>query len=256
MKSQFLHFDSSFSTPKSNPTSTSSSTLDCYNTVYTTTQLFKKVKKIALKSLEMPIAFYNVRTGSTDTLKFIYNGVFHTVTITEANYTTIQDLLDNINYYINADFSIPSLTIAPYGATNLVFNTNISYPFSIIDTNLSKYILGFRQGFDVNQYGQYISSKAVWNLNPDNYINMYIPSFNSFNANQSSQFATFKIPLNTYNGQIYYYFENTSFPQFVEITDPSFVFSSFNVILTDKYGNNINPKGLDYSFTILIEMNE
>lgn len=257
MHTQFLHFDSSSSINNLNPSSTSSSTLDSYNSTFKTHQIYRNVTKIHLKSVEIPVAFFNIRTGSTDTLKFIVNGTQYNLTLVEKNYTTIASLLTYLNILmtglLSGSGSTISINLLSSNVNKLQFTFSGTTPssFSIIDTNLSKYILGFRQSRDslsTNIYNAY----SVWNLNIDNYINLYIPAFLA-NANQSSQFSSFKIPLNTFNGQVYYYFENNSFPQYIEIKDSNFTLASFNAIIMDKFGNNINSMGLDYSFTLLLE---
>ena len=61
------------------------------------------------------------------------------------------------------------------------------------------------------------------------------------------------IPLNASNNQIYYYFDNTSFSQFIDIDDTYLILNNITVILLDRFGNNINPNGLDWSYPLLIE---
>ena len=82
---------------------------------------------------------------------------------------------------------------------------------------------------------------------------MSIPTLNSTNAYMSGTISTFKIPLNSQTNQIYYYFDNLSFNQYVDIADVNFVLSSLTVVITDRFGKNLNPNGLDYSFTLQIE---
>lgn len=82
---------------------------------------------------------------------------------------------------------------------------------------------------------------------------MYIPTLNSMNASMSNQVSTFKIPLNSVYNQIYFYQESSSFSQSVDIYDINLRFTNIVVILTDRFGNNLHPNGLDYSFTLMIE---
>ena len=74
------------------------------------------------------------------------------------------------------------------------------------------------------------------------------------NASMSGQQTTFKIPLNSVTNQVYFYQEQTSFAQWVDITDQKLTLSSLTVILADKYGKDLNPNGLDYSFTLALEL--
>ena len=83
---------------------------------------------------------------------------------------------------------------------------------------------------------------------------MYIPSLNGMNASMSGQQSTFKIPLNTVSNQVYFYQEESSFAQWVDITDKALTLSSIIVILTDKFGKDLQPNGLDFSFTLALEL--
>ena len=51
--------------------------------------------------------------------------------------------------------------------------TGTTTSFSIIDTNLSKYILGFRSSSDTLATNIFTASSSNYNLNVDNYINIY-----------------------------------------------------------------------------------
>ena len=71
----------------------------------------------------------------------------------------------------------------------------------------------------------------------------------------SNQISTFKLPLNSVQNEVYYYYqENTSFKQSIDINDSNLKFNSLVVVIFDKFGNNLNPNGLDFSFTISLEM--
>ena len=54
--------------------------------------------------------------------------------------------------------------------------------------------------------------------------------------------------------QVYYYFEANSFLQFVDISDMGLTLSSLTVIILDRFGYNLNPMGLDYSFSLALEL--
>lgn len=260
MKSQFLHFDSSTSNYILDTKNTSGNTKNCYKSQYLCNQSFSNIKRVHLKSVELPYGFTNIRTGSTDILQFILNGTSYSVSLNEKNYTNISNLLTDINA---ACLSKVTNIILTFGLTSSLINPNrliitfsgsiLTNSFSIIDTNLSKYILGFRSSTDTLVGYQYSASYSNYNLNFDNYINMYIPTFNCMSANQGGLFSTFKIPLNSATGQIYYYFDNNSFHQHVDITNEKMILSNMIVIFYDKFGNNLNPNGLDVSFTLLLE---
>ncbi len=237
---QFLHFDSISSQYIYDLNNTSGNCSNAFKTNFSMTTSFRKIKKVSLKSVEMVISFSNIRIGSTNTFMFMLNGTQYLVTLAEQNYTTINSFLAVMTSSCNSILSGYTIT----------FTGSIS-SFSVIDTNLSKYILGFRTT-DTFISNVYLATTANYNLNPDHYLNIYMPSLNSFNANQNGSWSTFKLPLDTINNQIYYYQDESSFEQFVQINDDNLVLSSLQVHILDRFGKNINSYGADYSFTLLI----
>ena len=49
---------------------------------------------------------------------------------------------------------------------------------------------------------------------------------------------------------IYFDYENTSFSQFVELTDNNAVIGNLQMTINDRFGNIINNNGLDFSFSL------
>ena len=253
--SQYLHFDSINSNYITDVNNTSGNTKNCFKAVFPMTIALKKIKKVHLKSVEMSVGFPNIRTGSTDKLTYILNGTTYTTTLAETNYTSIATFLTAIGTACSATVG-GGLTMAFALTTN---NNNIKITFSgatvttfvFVDTNLSKYICGFRT---TDTYSSnLITGSCNYSLSADNYINIYMPSFNSLNANQTGNYSTFKLPLNTITNQVYFYQEASSFSQSVDIEDDNLVLSSLTVHIYDRFGKNLNPNGLDYSFTLAVD---
>ncbi len=259
-RSQFLHLDSANATQLPDTNNSSGVTSTPYKANYKLNQVFTKIKRVYLNSVELPIGFTNIRKGSTDVVTFILNGTTYSITLTEKNYTTVASLITDINTAITA-LAIPSITVtlaltsSTSNPNRLLINfTGTVTTFSIVDTNLSKYILGFRAGKDALVGSVYSASTANYNLNPDNYIVMYVPTLNAMNASMSNQLSTYKIPLNSVNNQVFFYVEEGSFRQWVDITDSGLTLSNLTVILYDKYGKDLNPNNLDFSFTMCLEL--
>ena len=78
-RSQFLHFDSANATYIPDVNNTTTSTTNPYRSQYAMSQTFHRVKRVHLCSLELPVGFTNVRTGSTNTFSFSLNGSFYSV---------------------------------------------------------------------------------------------------------------------------------------------------------------------------------
>lgn len=258
-RSQFLHFDSAQATYITDATNTTGNSSNPYKALFPMNQSFRRIKRVYLKSTELPIGFSNVRTGSTNTIAFKLNGTIYTVTLPERYHQTMTTLLFDLNGACSTGFSgtfiafslTPSI-LTPYRVVANFSGTTVS-TFQWIDTNLSKYILGFRStdilsGANAPMYGS-----CNYNLSPDNYILMYVPSLNSMNANMGGQISTFKIPLLGFTNSVFFYFDGNSFEQYVDISDDNLVLSGLQVVLFDKWGKNLSPNGLDWSFTLKVE---
>lgn len=250
---QFLHFDSinaEYIQDFNNVSQVSNS----YNAKYSMTSVFKNVTRIYLTSLEMPVGFCNVRKGSTDTLSFVYNGSLYNFVLPEKNYSSIGSLLQDLNNAMLTYSSVFQLTFNAVGLrVSAVFNTAPT-SFSFVDTNLSQYILGFRNKYDTLVGNTYLASYSNYNLNGDNYIHLYMPNIPSINASMSGNAkSTFKVPFQSVSNNVYFYQQESSFEQYVEVTKTNFTLSDLTVIIYDRYGNVINPRGYDFSFTLRLE---
>ena len=256
-RTQLLHFDSVYATYLRDLNSSTGNITMPYRAQFTMNQTFRKIKRVYLKSIEIPVGFCNVRTGSTATLTMLVNGTSYSVVLAEKNYTSIAILIADLNTACTSLVSGVTITFASTTslATPLRLKiTTTAATFSIVDTNLSKYILGFRAANDSLVSGVYAASSSNHNLNPDNYFLMHIPSLNGMNASVGGPLqSTFKIPLNCITNQVYYYFESSSFTQYVDIRDPNMVLSNLIVYIVDRFGNAISPNGLDYSFSLSLD---
>ena len=100
----------------------------------------------------------------------------------------------------------------------------------------------------------YLASQSTYNLNPDNYISLFIPQLSGCVADMNGSNTTiFKIPMNCIYGMTYFFQENLNFKQQVEITDKNFRLTDLTITVYDRYGKNIENNGLDYSLSLLIE---
>ena len=255
--SQYLHFDSAAATYTTDTTNTTGNSTNPYKAFFPMNQSFRKIKRVYLKSCEIPVGFSNIRTGSTNSLLFKINGTTYGVSLNEKYYQTMDALITDINTACAGgfggsvpSFSITSSTTTPYRLAVTFSGTTVT-TFQFQDTNLSKYILGFRSTDPLA--ANTVNSSCNYNLSADSYILMYMPNLNSMNASMSGQTSTFKIPLLGFTNSVFYYFDMASFVQYVDITDQNLVLSGLQVVLFDKFGKNIQPNGLDWSMTLQIE---
>ena len=259
-RTQFAHFDSCQAKYITDVNNTTGVSANPYKASFPMNQTFSKIKRVYLKSVELPQGFSNVRKGATDNLKFTLNGTTYSVTLNEKYYSSITTLITDLNTAcvgvvggVTITFSLSQLLTTP-NRLLITFSGTTVTTFTIIDTNLSKYVLGFRAGIDTLAGQVYSASYSNFNLSFDNYILLYIPSLNGMNACMGQQISTFKIPLNSNTNTVYYYFEGSSFSQFVDITDRNLNLSSLTVFVYDRFGYNLTPMGLDYSFSLAIEL--
>ena len=264
---QYLNFDSlggstynttsnysSYPINASNPTTAPNS----FNAEFKLQTPLQRIKKIHLKSVEIPITWNNIRLNSKlNTIAVattLSGGVYtnlYSISLADKNYNNIQTLLDDIN----TAFSVL------YPATNIVFSNVNNYiritsssteiftgNIYVLSTNLS-YLLGFRTALDT-MTTRVTTTSTVYLLNIDNYINMYVTNKNTRNANGT--LCHFKIPTNTPNGIVYYLNESNSYPQSIDVST-HIPIDRLNVVLTDRFGYSINSSGCDYSFTLGFE---
>ena len=254
---QFIHFDSIFANYVTDTNNTTGITNSAYKAIFPMNQSFRNVTRVYFKSVELPIGFSNIRKGSTDTITFVLNGTTYNIILPEKNYTTMASLLTDLNNYIGgytlSGNATMILSVWPALPNRLMIYLTNTTSFKFIDTNLSKYILGIRSADLLIENAAVYAAYSGFNLNPDNYILAYIPTLNGINGCQGWSIGTFKIPMNTIQGQVYFYQSGSSFEQFVDITNPDLVITNLEVTLFDRYGNNLNPTGFDYSFTLAFE---
>jgi hypothetical protein len=226
------------------------------------TPLFN-IKKIYLKSIEIPIGFNNIRASSKTNIIAVSNstnadGTYkspYSISLPDKTYSNINTLITDINAAflalyptVNIIFAVNSsgyITVS--SSTSLTFNLNIL----VIPTNLS-YMLGFRNDSNI-MITRLTTAPAVYMLNIDNYINMYISNLStSHSHNQNGILCHFKIITNCINGTIYYVAENNSYEQCIEINS-TIPITELNIVFTDRFGYSLNSSGLDYSCTFSFE---
>ena len=237
---------------------------NAFNATFNLASPLKNIKKVSLKSIEIPIGWNNIRVNSRlniigvasnyDSVTKLFSNIY-SVSIPDKTYSNINVLITDINIAfaslypsVNIIFSIVN-SYVNVTSTNTSIFTNFLY---MIPTNLT-YMLGFRANFDVYSVRK-TDAPAVYLLNIDNYINMTITNLSAsgINNNANGVSSHFKIITNTVNNVIYYVAENNSFSQNINI-NPNYPITNISVILTDRFGYSLNSAGLDYSFTLEFE---
>lgn len=204
-------------------------------------QTHRKLRSVSLKSAEIPIGFYNVRAP------------YNTVTIASTTYTippgnyNITTLCSAINSVITAGIG----SFAPNaGASTVTFTSAIgSVTFSSFAGSIPNllYFIGFVNG----QSGSVITGTNSYMVNFDTYISIYIPNLR--NSSLEPSFITYKIPITVASGGVQYYSERSQFSQELYIFDRMIMFDRLDIQVRDRFGQQLNNNGIDWSFTIEIE---
>lgn len=253
LKTQFLHFDSihaQYVTDFSNNTDVP----NAYNCIFKTHTTFENVERVSLTGLKLPVGFVNVRKGSTDSVTFLVNGNICIVVLQEKNYTTIFNLISDLN--LACVGIVPNLTITFSQSPTVprllatLSGSLVVTSFSIADTYLSMYLLGFRKAQDKLVAGVYAASFSNYNLNADNYIHIYSKNVPGVNAAMGGGArSSFKIPFNSVSNNVFFIAEQNNFVQFIDCRNSNFNLSSINAVILDRYGRG----SIHDSFTLSIQ---
>lgn len=245
--SETLHFDSIYSTyvqPSNDP----------FDARYNLSVPLTNIRKIFLRSVEMPINFVNIRnTGTLNKIVIRTNlGLSYTVNVTAGNYLTIDSLLTAINNAFVGVLPSTTVTFAYSGNRVSVSATSSTITsFSLLDTNLSKHVLGFR---NVTYSGLSSTATVDYLLNADNYVVMYLKNIPSDNTSGNGNMnCSFKIPLNAVNGMVLFLADESSNKQHINVLDSSNHLSFLHVQIYDRFNELILSNNADYSFSLGIE---
>ena len=244
-----------------------------YNTSIKLMSPLHKVKKISLKSLEMPIMFNNIRSENTSSVLYFqftyasYTNIQIPIYIPSQNYTSISQLLMYINAYFTPSLIPYGLSITALSYTNTTTNqtyiqfvcnqpTAVWYFYK--DSILLSSILGVQQSARsyVVSSTSVLDGKYMYALNVDNYITLYLSNIPAATSNASGRNCSFKVPLSGTNGQVQYTGDNNQFGQIVEIQDNNFTLSQISICVYDRYGYPINGGNSNYSFSLLFEYDD
>jgi len=268
MKFQILHFDTANQWSVQSPTSVFYKTgYHPFNLTIPLPYQIKYVKKIYLKSVELPVGFTNIiDTNTSNLLSMTLSSIFDNFTysfsinLPNKNYTSMLTLLSDINTAIasnpivqqnSSHIQVPFFSVS---GQKVSINVGSNTSFTFNDTILSKFILGFSWNFYIFT-GRIYEAASNYNITYDTYLILNFPKLNAKSTGVSQQIS-FKIPYNATYNQIYFDAEYSTFSQNIETTDPNTVIGNLQLNVCDRFGNIINNNGLDWSFSLLIETSQ
>lgn len=220
LNKQIIHFDTGNSTYNYITNSVSNS----FNTNFKLAYTLQKVKKISLKSVELPIAFCNGRfsntilslgilsgtkpvsfnTASAYTTSFTLNQSF--LTLTEQNFNSITDLITAINAYLVSVWSTYSVDIPiPYFSFNTTTNkvqfiVNLWFDFGATNATANYYQFFFNDSYLLNTVLGYNKSNVSIAQSNQTYVgNPNISGSTYSNSNMQQFVYTFNNPYSLFN---------------------------------------------------------
>jgi hypothetical protein len=272
MPSKLLHFDTYYSTYLDDPTNTATTRPNAYECQFVLPAPVRKVRRVALKSAEMPITFGQTRGAVVQSscagyFAVIVAGTRYDFVMTSRTYSSITEFIVDFNESWTAYVGTPSgkggtlSVITEAGATASQFFLLFTFPTSttveFIDGPLSTAIMGFKSSVDSGT-GLQLGASQRFNLNPDNYLSMYIKEIPNPNMNVSCKPMTFKIPLSvTYSNVLYYSDQSNGFKQTIDVP-PSLGYNMdrLTVYIYDRWGYQLAPYGGDYTFTLQVDYDD
>ena len=245
-KIEYLNFDSINSTDTLN---------DAFDTNFVLMQKYTNIKKIYLKTAEIPVGFPNVRSSNnSNVLSFVLNSVSYNATITQQNYTSITALITALNASILTAITSSGFTfvLSVSSSNNLIITSTGAFSNYSIRQNTLSNILGLSSA--INQTSGTYTSPFIYNLAYDTYIQMSFYNVPSIFSTLGNVPSALKIPLNTnaYN-ILFYTTDRAQYDQALTVSDTNFILSNMRIIMYDRFGFPINNGNLEYSFTLAIE---
>jgi len=226
-----------------------------YDVNFKLSNTYKKLRKINLAGLEMPIVFTNIRNENTSNkIRLTVGSVDYNISLNNKNYTSIASLLTDLNTEfskIGTTTTRPTMSLGDRISGNNCVRITIPSinTITLYDSLLVNTVLGFPRG--VNFSGSpttNILGSFPYNLNYDNFIALYV-DIPSTCTSSGNRLISYKIPLNAVSGMVFYLGQNNTFEQSIILTDQNFVLNNFRIQVLDRFGYPI-IQALDYTFSL------
>ena len=239
-----------------------------FNTNFVLSETIRNISKITLKSIEVPISNFNIRTPYS-TIQIKYNNLVFSYTMVDKTYVDITSFLYDLNLLISPIQSYMAVSeICPIFSVSTTELNKLALKVSLLSTNtiyfypstgIFSYYLGnisstytTKNLVSSSLYLHTYNMVTVHNLCFDIYYNFIITNIENQSSNNNNFPCHFKLIANAQNNSIYFCGENTSFIQFLELNNKTL--TNLNIEIRDRY-NNLIINQLDYSFTLEFQYN-
>ena len=209
------------------------------------TKPYRRFRAVSLKNVQIPIGFYNMRAP------------YNTIVINSTTYTVNPGNYSASTFLGALNTAVPSSvgTFSISASTNIFQFAPASGSVIITTlTNTARPSLGSLLGFSNLQSASFpnvISATNSYIMNFDTYINIYIEKLGA--SSPESYKSTFKIPINVSSGGIMHWAENSQDSQIIQVTDNSNRVDRLIIKVCDRFGEQLNNNGLDWSFSIEVD---
>lgn len=212
-------------------------------------QTHRRVRKVSLKSAEIPVSWNNIRSP--------YNSFVISVAGVQYSYTVAPGVYSTATLLIALNTAINSSTTYPIAGTPLTLNAGTGR-ITFVNAGGNTIIiapprsLGYFLGFVNGQSGTTIVATNGYLTSIDNYVAVYIENLRASSLEPNVP-ITFKIPIIATSGSINFYSEGGQWKQMIEIYDPNVRIDRLNITVLDRYGQQLDNNGNDWTFTLEVE---
>ena len=226
------------------------------------------VSRVYLKSIEIPLAFYNVRLPySFIRMQITVNGITNNVILTlpSKSYIDINLFLIDLNLLLLnnivllANEIVPQFSISTTEINKLVIKTTlITSSIQFYNEGILFYYLGninplvptTKILISGSTYLYTYNLIYCYNLNFDNYFSFVISNLPlQSTTNNNNLPCTFKIILNSMSNTVNFTGESNNFIQDIILPNNTNL-NELNITIYDKYNNIVNNNNFDFSFSL------
>ena len=258
---KIIHYDTTFSTKVNN---------NPFQCNFILKEKLLNISRIYLKSIELPLASYNIRLPySYIRMQITVNGISNNIVLqmNSKTYIDINLFLIDLNILLLNNIVlltgevVPQFYISTTEINKLIIKTTlITSSIQFYNEGLLYYYLGTINPLIPSSkllisgltYLYTYNLIYSYNLCFDNYYSFVINNLNLQSNNNNNMQCTFKIIINSMTNTVNFTAESNNFVQ--DVILPSYTnLSELNITIYDKYNNIVSNNNFDFSFSLGFE---
>lgn len=203
----------------------------------------RTVRSVALKNAQIPVYWYNVRAP------------YNTITIGGTLYTITPGVYTQASF-ITAFNTATGRTLTIDGTTGIATIAGTSFTLTV-PSGLTYPSLANLLGYTAIQTltgTSVVGTVPVTLFNQDTYVNIWMENIGSSSRdiNQTTFKVPVPLPVPAYSN-VLYWAEQSQNEQLVCVTDSAARIDRLNIQVLDRYGQQLNNNGVDWSLTLEIK---